>query len=202
MSTNIPPVLEPGAQIVDAHDVGESSDTLPVEHGSSPELEEVDETEGNLESHEVIELQAFIDRKEWIEEKIKVRCVYFPSPCFSWSLCKFLEGLPTIDVFAGMDDLSKPLEEICGLATRAQLNEWIAEHDKIEKETESFDSGDLRKLKKFTKGNIELVYLRYCLLTNSSWSRHAEKSVTRRHGPYRNYSDDTVRFRQIASSTS
>ncbi len=28
-----------------------------------------------LESHEVIELQAFIDRKEWIEEKIKVRPV-------------------------------------------------------------------------------------------------------------------------------
>jgi hypothetical protein len=36
--------------------------------------------EGNiseaLESHEVIELQAFIERKEWIEDKIKVSYIH------------------------------------------------------------------------------------------------------------------------------
>lgn len=42
--------------------------------------------------------------------------------------------------------------EVPGLPTRAQLEEWVAEHDKIEKETEIFDSGELKKLKKFTKG--------------------------------------------------
>lgn len=31
---------------------------------------------GELESHEVIELQAFSERKEWIVDKIKVRFLY------------------------------------------------------------------------------------------------------------------------------
>ena len=44
------------------------------------------------------------------------------------------------------------MDQISGLATRAQLDEWLVEHDRIEKETEIFDSGDLKKLKKFTKG--------------------------------------------------
>lgn len=39
------------------------------------EAQELPRSEGNpgeaLESHEVIELQAFIERKEWIEDKIK-----------------------------------------------------------------------------------------------------------------------------------
>lgn len=65
---------------------------------------------------------------------------------------QFLEAHQPIQVFAGMDDLQKPMEQISGLATRAQLDEWFAEHDRIEKETEMFDSGDLKKLKKFTKG--------------------------------------------------
>lgn len=53
-----------------------------------------------------------------------------------------------------MDDLKKPMHQISGLATRAQLDEWILEYDRIEKETETFDSGDLKKLKKFTKGML------------------------------------------------
>jgi hypothetical protein len=55
-----------------------------------------------------------------------------------------------------MEDIQKPMEQISGLATRAQLDEWLAEHDRIEKETEMFDSGDLKKLKKLTKGALEL----------------------------------------------
>ena len=34
--------------------------------------------EETLEWHEVIELQAFSERKAWIEEKIKVQCIHTP----------------------------------------------------------------------------------------------------------------------------
>ncbi|KAH9853826.1 hypothetical protein C2E23DRAFT_727502 [Lenzites betulinus] len=87
-----------------------------------------------LEWHEVIELQAFSERKVWIEEKTK-----------------FLEQLPPIEVFTGLDAVRQSAAEVPGLPTREQLKAWIVEHDKIEKETEVFDSGELRKLKKFTK---------------------------------------------------
>ena len=36
-----------------------------------------------------------------------------------------------------MDDLKKPMHQISGLAARAQLDEWILEYDRIEKETET-----------------------------------------------------------------
>ena len=39
----------------------------------------------------------------------------------------------------------------------------MVEHDRIEKETEVFDSGELRKLKKFTKGESHMVL---------SWLQH------------------------------
>lgn len=91
-----------------------------------------------LESHEVIELQAFSDRKEWIVEKTK-----------------FLESLPPVEVFAGLNSLraqsDNPPSIPSGLPTREQLQEWMKEHDRIEKETEIFDSGELRKLKQLTK---------------------------------------------------
>ena len=64
---------------------------------------------------------------------------------------QFLEGLPPIPIFAGTEDIGGDFPN--GLPTRAQLNEWQAEHDRIEKETETFDSGDLKKLKKLTKGS-------------------------------------------------
>lgn len=38
----------------------------------------------------------------------------------------------------------------------------MEEHDRIEKETETFDSGEFKKLKKFTKGEVVLcLFLRY-----------------------------------------
>ncbi|KAI0829398.1 hypothetical protein BC628DRAFT_1131250 [Trametes gibbosa] len=92
------------------------------------------ENDEALEWHEVIELQAFSERKVWIEEKTK-----------------FLEQLPPIEVFTGLDAVRQSAAEVPGLPTREQLKAWIVEHDKIEKETEVFDSGELRKLKKFTK---------------------------------------------------
>lgn len=68
------------------------------------------------------------------------------------TVVQFLESLPQIEVFAGLDAVRASAAEIPGLPSRAQLEEWVAEHDRIEKETEIFDSGELRKLKKFTKG--------------------------------------------------
>lgn len=56
-----------------------------------------------------------------------------------------------MEVFACMEQVPEG-HYIHDLMTRAQLDECIAEHDRIEKETETFDSGDLKKLKKFTKG--------------------------------------------------
>ncbi|KAG2370064.1 hypothetical protein BDR07DRAFT_1476598 [Suillus spraguei] len=92
------------------------------------------EEEQALEIHEVIELQAFSERKAWIEEKIK-----------------FLQALPPIEVFVGLDAIRTSAEHIPGLPTREQLQEWLAEHDRIEKETEIFDSGELKKLRALTK---------------------------------------------------
>ncbi|KAJ7937306.1 hypothetical protein B0H13DRAFT_2246539 [Mycena leptocephala] len=92
------------------------------------------EPEEQLDWKEVIELQTFSDRKAWIEEKIK-----------------FLEQMPPIEVFVGMDSIKASAEEVPGLATRQELRQWLVEHDAIEKETEVFDSGELQTIKKFTK---------------------------------------------------
>lgn len=82
----------------------------------------------------MIELQSFSVRRAWIEEKIK-----------------FLEQLPPIDVFVGLDAIQASAEEVPDLPTRAQLQQWVTEHDHIEKEIEVFDTGELQKLRKLTK---------------------------------------------------
>jgi hypothetical protein len=69
----------------------------------------------------------------------------------SWS-SQFLETLPPIEVFVGLDAIRTSAEDIPGLPTREQLQEWLSEHDRIEKETEIFDSGELKKLRALTKG--------------------------------------------------
>ncbi|KAE9406047.1 hypothetical protein BT96DRAFT_1015276 [Gymnopus androsaceus JB14] len=87
-----------------------------------------------LESHQVIELQSFSDRKVWIEEKTKL-----------------LEKMPPIEVFVGLDAVQASAEHVPGLPTRAELKQWLAEHDAVEKETEIFDTGELKKLRNFTR---------------------------------------------------
>ncbi|CCL99169.1 uncharacterized protein FIBRA_01184 [Fibroporia radiculosa] len=115
------------------HNDSEHAVNEPAPPGS-PVESHTREDEQALEWHEVIELQAFSERKAWIEEKIK-----------------FLERLPPIEVFVGLDAVRSSAEEVPDLPTRAELDAWLAEHDRIEKETEIFDSGELKKLKKFTK---------------------------------------------------
>ncbi|KAJ7507495.1 hypothetical protein B0H11DRAFT_127062 [Mycena galericulata] len=99
---------------------------------SSPEGEE--QALESLPWAEVIELQSFSERKVWIVEKIK-----------------FLEQMPPIEVFVGMDAIRTSAENVPGLPSREELKQWLVEHDAIEKETEIFDSGELKTIKKFTK---------------------------------------------------
>ncbi|KAG8796303.1 hypothetical protein FRC12_000718 [Ceratobasidium sp. 428] len=88
-----------------------------------------------LGSEEVIELHAFVERREWIEEKIRL-----------------LEKMPPIEVFAGVEELvASSITPLTCLPSRKELAEWVVEHDRIERETEQFDSGDMNRLKKFTK---------------------------------------------------
>ncbi|KAH7105684.1 hypothetical protein BKA62DRAFT_826937 [Auriculariales sp. MPI-PUGE-AT-0066] len=86
-----------------------------------------------LDSDEKIGLEAFLQRKEWIEDK-----------------CQVLENMPPIDVFAGLEQLLSS-EPVNGLPSRKQLQDWLKEHDAIEKETVQFDTGDMIRLKKFAK---------------------------------------------------
>lgn len=69
-------------------------------------------------------------------------------------MSKFLESLPLIEVFPDKKDITPSKTS----ATRAQWNDWLVEQDKIEKETEIFDSGDLKKLKKLTKGMLSRLH--------------------------------------------
>lgn len=87
-----------------------------------------------------------------------------PIPLFSL-LSQFLEQLPPIQVFVGIDAVRTSADSVPGLPSRQQLRDWLSEHDRIEKETEIFDSGELKKLRQFTKG----MYLAFPLfpLTDS-----------------------------------
>lgn len=62
--------------------------------------------------------------------------------------------MPPIEVFVGLDAIRSSSETIPGLPTREELQLILEEHDRIEKETEIFDSGELKKLRMFTKGTL------------------------------------------------
>ncbi|KAF8681103.1 Growth-Arrest-Specific Protein 2 Domain [Rhizoctonia solani] len=110
--------------------------TTPAAAGSSKHEEDGKGEAETLASEEVIELQAFIERREWIEDKIR----------------QLLEKMPPIEVFAGIQELlASSTTPITSLPTREELAKWVAEHDRIEHEAEQFDAGDMSRLKKFTK---------------------------------------------------
>ncbi|THV05479.1 hypothetical protein K435DRAFT_712976 [Dendrothele bispora CBS 962.96] len=108
-----------------------SSSLLEQEISTRPQVDGQGEA---LESHEVIELQTFSERKAWIQNKIRL-----------------LEKMPPIEVFVGLEAIKSSAEDVPGLPTRAELQKWLEEHDAIEKETEIFDTGELKKLRKFTR---------------------------------------------------
>jgi hypothetical protein len=62
--------------------------------------------------------------------------------------------MPPVEVFVGLDAIRSSAEEVPALPSRSLLTQWIVEHDQIEKEIDIFDSGELQKLRKFTKGLI------------------------------------------------
>ena len=70
---------------------------------------------------------------------------------------KLLEGMPPIELFADLDAIRASSPAVSGLPTREQLGQWLVEHDKVEKETEIFDSGELKKFKNFTKGECRVA---------------------------------------------
>jgi len=67
--------------------------------------------------------------------------------------------MPPIEVFVGVEHIlpTNPGAPIPGLPTREQLAEWLAEHERVETETDQFDKGDMIRLKKFAKGSVTLV---------------------------------------------
>lgn len=140
-----------------------------------------DDTEKEtLESHEVIELQAFSERKAWIEEKIKAshHCSSF-KVLSSHFISQFLEHLPPIQVFVGIDAVRASADSVPGLPSHEQLQDWLAEHDRIEKETEIFDSGELKKLRKFTKGMyLTFSSLPTCQHVTAATQRHLSPEDT------------------------
>ncbi|KAG8984242.1 hypothetical protein FRB94_000343 [Tulasnella sp. JGI-2019a] len=100
----------------------------------------VDEDVESLDAENRIEVQAFLERKTWIQDKIKL-----------------LESMPPIDVFQSVELIlpTTPGVPIEGLPTHEEVVAWVAEHDRIEAETEQFDKGDMIRLKKFAKAKSE-----------------------------------------------
>jgi hypothetical protein len=131
---------------------------LYLEEHAKPSGESIESEGGKdgeeqaLETHEVVELQAFSERKDWIRERIKVHTYcFFQNRTLSLVL-QFLEAMPQIELFAGLDAVRSSTQVVHGLPLREELKKWLIEHDKLEKETEVFDSGELKKFKMFTKG--------------------------------------------------
>jgi len=94
--------------------------------------------------------------------------------------------MPPIEVFVGLDTLRSSSETTNSeLPTRAELQAWVVEHDKIEKETEIFDAGEFRKLKKFTKGPSSPHFPRgagiVMLIFMMIFSRCSTEPIPRRH---------------------
>jgi len=58
--------------------------------------------------------------------------------------------MPPTELFADLDAVRASTAAVSELPTRERLQQWLIEHDKIEKETEIFDSGELKKFKNFT----------------------------------------------------
>lgn len=58
-----------------------------------------------------------------------------------------------MEVFVGLDAIRASAEVVPGLPSRASLEDWLAKHDSVDKELEVFDTVELEKLRKLTKGD-------------------------------------------------
>ena len=116
--------------------------------------------------------------------------------------------MPPIEIFVGLDALRSGSETTSSeLPSRAELKARVVEHDKIEKETEIFDAGEFRKLKKFTKGpwfprSAALSAMPMMLISTTIHSRCSKEPIPRRHRPNRNHPHNNLRSGQVIASTS
>ena len=112
--------------------------------------------------------------------------------------------MPPIELFADLDAVRTSSPSVSGLATRRQLEEWLIEHDKIEKETELFDSGELKKFKNFTMGQcqISVSSTLFPSFLNDIGLCSALKAefIPTRYRCHRAYFDDHLRIRQTPAS--
>ncbi|GAA5844691.1 hypothetical protein JCM9279_002883 [Rhodotorula babjevae] len=84
-------------------------------------------TSDELARAEVLELTLFAEKKVWIEDKVK-----------------FLSTLPPIEVVS-------PEPPRPAAASRAELDAWWTEHDRIEAEVDDYDMGDLARMRLFAR---------------------------------------------------
>jgi hypothetical protein len=108
--------------------------------------------------------------------------------------------MPPIELFAGLEAVRASTAVDSGLPTRKQLDQWLIEHEKIEKETEIFDSGELKKFKNFTMGQYRAVFFSLSSLlieiVRSMCSGLEAQFITPRYGCHRDHFDDHIRIRQ------
>jgi hypothetical protein len=98
---------------------------------------------------DVIELQAFVEKKRWIQQQIDV-----------------LRGLETVDCFAGCrstfadgrDDADSTLP------TPEAVEVMFQQHEQIEAEAEKLDSGEIARLRQMARGRSLAPFERHLLL--------------------------------------
>lgn len=133
-----------------------------------------------LGTEDKIELQAFLNRKAWIDEKTKAGKAV--SVVATAHYVQILEETPPIDIFAGLEDVLSSSEDVKGLPTREQLQTWVKDHDAIEKEAEQFDKGDMIKLKNVAKGYHHMLFPTCAHYYVSSYQR--EEAFCRGYRPH------------------
>jgi len=99
--------------------------------------------------------------------------------------------MPAIEVFIGLEAVRASAEVVPGLPSRATIEEWLAKHDSVDKETEIFDTTELEKLRQLTKGRFQRTanHLRHSLRSKSC---HPSKSFSSRYRCYRINSHDYI----------
>ncbi len=101
--------------------------------------------------------------------------------------------MPSVEVFPDLDTVSASAPATSGLPTREELEQWLIEQEKIEKETEIFDSGELKKFKKFTKGqSIASSHIPPSPRLNDLYSGLKAQSIPTGHGYHRAHVDDHI----------
>ncbi|POY71023.1 hypothetical protein BMF94_5948 [Rhodotorula taiwanensis] len=81
--------------------------------------------QGALAGSEVLELTSFVEKKAWIDDRIQ-----------------FLSTQSPVDV-------ASPLPPATAAISKGELEAWWTEHDRIEKEVEAYDMGDLARMRAF-----------------------------------------------------